>query len=152
MPTGEEHYVDGGVQGNLPATAFGLKHGIAFHLMPGPQYCEELESNKRPPPEPPKTFLTFAETVIDMLLNHVNPESADAIRQQHQMDPNAVHNEQGCYVIRINTAHHTVLETTLTEEQKADMIQLGTDAADRFLAHESRPHQIQHSRHDSWTT
>jgi predicted acylesterase/phospholipase RssA len=127
------HFVDGGVQGNLPATAFGLKTGIAFHLMPGPQFEEAVHSNQKPKPQPPKTFLGFTEAVLDMLMNHVNPESAEEIQAHTQMDRAAVLSEQGMHLIRINTQHHAVLETTLTEEQKKDLIALGTEAANHYL-------------------
>jgi len=129
---GDNHYIDGGVQGNLPATAFGLKHGIAFHLLPAAKYEEDMNS-KAKVKTPPKTFWGFVETVVDMLINYPNPEAADGIEEAHHLDVGAKLKGEGMNIIRINTEHHGVLETSLTKEQINSMIQKGAEAADGFL-------------------
>jgi len=129
---GDNHYIDGGVQGNLPATAFGLKHGIAFHLLPAAKYEEDMNS-KAKVKTPPKTFLGFVGTVVDMLINTPNPEAADGLEEAHHLDAREKLKGEGMNIIRINTEHHGVLETSLTEEQIDSMIQKGAEAAEGFL-------------------
>jgi len=126
---GDNLYVDGGVQGNLPATAFGLKHGIAFHLLPAAKY----ENSKAKVKTPPKTLWGFAVRVFDMLCNTPNPEAASGLEEIHHLDAREKLKGVGMNIIRINTEHHGVLEPSLTEEQINSMIQDGADAAEGFL-------------------
>lgn len=127
------HYVDGGLEGNLPATAFGPKNGLAFHLMSGTKYEQAVENEEQPPPaKPPSGFFGFTEVVVDMLMNKTDAESAEGIEEARSINANAM-KRGGMKVIKINCGDHGVLETSMTEEQIAGMIKAGSDAANNFI-------------------
>mmetsp|Transcript_61478 Transcript_61478/g.183229 ORF Transcript_61478/g.183229 Transcript_61478/m.183229 type:complete len:206 (-) Transcript_61478:145-762(-) len=134
----DRHYVDGGLQGNLPATAFpAAMNGIAFHLMSGTAFAEADEERRRDlaPPRPPSTFLEFAEVVVAMLHNNPAAQSADAIQHEQETNRRAFRSG-GMKVIRINTGSHGGLETHLEQAQVDEMIRAGTDAAESYLRQE----------------
>lgn len=120
-------YVDGGLEGNLPVSAF--KHGdtktIAFNLVP-----EAKDESSTIAQAGPTGIIDFLSVAIDMLL--------EAAQGAHGVDTinargHALSGE-GVDIVNICTGPFGALDTGMSEEEINTLIKSGYDAVDEYFS------------------
>jgi len=112
-------YVDGGLEGNIPAKAFPGKRTLAFDLMSSGDWSKEHGSFIQP-----SGFTHFVGTLLDMVMN--SAQSADGLAEGSKQATDL-------HVVKINCGDHRMLETNLSKQQVLEMVAAGWDAVDDFL-------------------
>mmetsp|Transcript_58318 Transcript_58318/g.109942 ORF Transcript_58318/g.109942 Transcript_58318/m.109942 type:complete len:408 (-) Transcript_58318:83-1306(-) len=126
-------YVDGGLEGALPISAFtDLEENpkiLAFNLL-SDHDCEPPSCACRPKPrEAPKGLLSLLQTQAEMM-----KEAANAV---HGVDSLSTLGRdlaiQGVDIVNINTGKHGFMETSMDEEDLKDLMERGYKAVNEYL-------------------
>mmetsp|Transcript_73631 Transcript_73631/g.130579 ORF Transcript_73631/g.130579 Transcript_73631/m.130579 type:complete len:399 (+) Transcript_73631:71-1267(+) len=137
-------YVDGGLEGALPISAFtDLEERpkiLAFNLL-SDRDCEPLSCACRPKPrEAPNGLLSLLQTQAEMM-----KEAANAV---HGVDTlNTLGRDlanQAIDVVNINTGKYGFMDTSMDEDELNNLMKRGYDAVDRYLVTPQEAVQMAH--------
>mmetsp|Transcript_156632 Transcript_156632/g.277916 ORF Transcript_156632/g.277916 Transcript_156632/m.277916 type:complete len:399 (-) Transcript_156632:286-1482(-) len=137
-------YVDGGLEGALPISAFtDLEENpkiLAFNLL-SDHDCEPPSCACRPKPrEAPKGLLSLLQTQAEMM-----KEAANAV---HGVDTlNTLGRDlanQAIDVVNINTGKYGFMDTSMDEDELNNLMKRGYDAVDRYLVTPQEAVQMAH--------
>jgi len=119
-------YVDGGLEGNIPAKAFPGKRTLAFDLMSSGDWNKEHGSFIQP-----SGLLHFVGTLLDMVMNSAQAAAGIAEEENTQT-------LEDMDIVKINCGDHRMLETNLSKKQVLEMVAAGWDAVDDFMERQSK--------------
>lgn len=112
---GEDLFIDGGLVGNLPITAFPEQKSLAFNLLNDNDFLSADKKN-------PKNIFVFIKNILLILLRNS--------QKFYSSDNNCIKNVD---YIQIFTGNVTVLERNLSEDNINVLINHGYNAVDHFF-------------------
>jgi len=120
---GDAMYIDGGLEGNLPATAFpAAEHILAFNLTSKREIKERREK--------PSNLMEFAKVTLSMLLDAAQGRHGIAIDETDGADLD----KRGIHVVNIDIGDAGILDTSMDDATKSTMEKSGYTAVNEYLS------------------